>query len=102
MTAQFLTVDPAYDSTGARYTYVNDDPLNNVDSSGEWGFLAVLFAVPGLGEVLAAAVAIVIVAVVVVAIIQHVSNYYASSSSNPRSGAHMPALRHSTASRRLS
>jgi RHS repeat-associated protein len=90
-TAQFLTVDPAYDSTGARYTYVNDDPLNNVDPSGEWGFLAVLFAVPGLGEVLAAAVAIVIVAVVVVAIIQHVSNYYASSSSNPRSGAHMPA-----------
>lgn len=33
-TAQFLTVDPAYASTGSRYGYVGGDPLDGVDPSG--------------------------------------------------------------------
>jgi hypothetical protein len=41
-------------------------------------------------ELVLAAVAIVVVVVAVAAIVQHVSNYYASSSSNPRSDAHQP------------
>jgi hypothetical protein len=87
-TAQFLTVDPAYDNTDARYTYVGDDPLNNVDPAGEWAIFAALLAVPGLGEALLVVAAIVVVAVVVVAIVQHVSDYYASQrvSRNPAWG----------------
>lgn len=33
-TAQFLTVDPAYARTGARYAYANDQPLTNSDPTG--------------------------------------------------------------------
>src|SRR5207302_828930 len=34
-TAQFLTVDPAYAQTQSRYGYVDGDPLNLMDPSGE-------------------------------------------------------------------
>jgi hypothetical protein len=33
-TAQFLTVDPAYGQTGARYSYANRDPIDAADPSG--------------------------------------------------------------------
>lgn len=33
-TVQFLTVDPIYDSTGDRYGYVGDNPLNATDLTG--------------------------------------------------------------------
>jgi RHS repeat-associated protein len=33
-TAQFLTVDPAYGQTRARYDYVNGDPIDKTDPSG--------------------------------------------------------------------
>ena len=33
-TAQFLTVDPLVDTTGAAYTYAGDDPVNNSDPTG--------------------------------------------------------------------
>jgi RHS repeat-associated protein len=33
-TAQFLTVDPAYAHTGARYSYANDEPLTSSDPTG--------------------------------------------------------------------
>jgi RHS repeat-associated protein len=38
-TAQFLTVDPAVQTTGEPYTYATDNPLNTVDLSGlaTWG-----------------------------------------------------------------
>jgi RHS repeat-associated protein len=32
--AQFLTVDPAYSHTGARYSYANDEPLTSSDPTG--------------------------------------------------------------------
>jgi RHS repeat-associated protein len=34
-TAEFLTVDPLVDATGAAYIYVNDNPLNLTDPSGD-------------------------------------------------------------------
>jgi RHS repeat-associated protein len=40
VTAQFLTVDPAYALTLSSYGYVNNDPLNSTDPSGE--FLQIL------------------------------------------------------------
>lgn len=36
-TAQFLTNDPALESTGAPYTYAIDNPLNHADATGECG-----------------------------------------------------------------
>jgi RHS repeat-associated protein len=35
VTAEFLTVDPLLDATGAAYIYVNDNPLNLADPSGD-------------------------------------------------------------------
>lgn len=35
-TAQFLSVDPAYEVTGDRYGYVGNNPLNGTDPTGLW------------------------------------------------------------------
>jgi RHS repeat-associated protein len=37
-TAQFLTVDPALDNSGAPYGYASGDPVNNIDPLGLWGW----------------------------------------------------------------
>ncbi|MFC1415369.1 RHS repeat-associated core domain-containing protein [Streptacidiphilus cavernicola] len=69
-TAQFLTVDPEVLATQTPYEYVDDNPLNEVDPSGNWGFLAALGAVAEIAaipeELTALAIAVVVVAVVIV------------------------------------
>ena len=37
LTAQFLSVDPALETTGEPYTYAEDNPLNHADPTGECG-----------------------------------------------------------------
>ena len=43
-TGQFLSVDPLVDQTGQPYSYVGDDPVDNVDPSGLfcWSVLQVI------------------------------------------------------------
>ena len=47
-TAAFTSTDPAYQKTGQRYTYTNNNPLNQIDPLGLWGVWDTIGAI-GLG-----------------------------------------------------
>ncbi len=72
-TAQFLSLDPALETTGEPYTYADDNPLNLADPMGRWpswstiGF-GVVTVVAVVGVVAAAPIAAGIVAVTGVAV----------------------------------
>ena len=57
-TAQFLTVDPAYDSTNSRYGYATNNPLNGTDPTGLgfWSSLATGLGVAGAALAIGACV----------------------------------------------